>query len=238
MTTAGMSSNSLMKQLNRSPLFGGLGLEVLDIFVGENLRHFRVYKKLLCAKVPYFQKMFASGFKEVIEKTVRMPEDDPDAFNQFLEWFYKGALQPVNIAKETRDGGPLFNRVKLYRFAEKHCLDVLMDLAISSIMTCHVKNKSMPNYTSIKYGYPETDTSSKLRSFMSKALARILRNQVEGGSWPATDISRLMIDNEELSLDVLRLMRGVASQDPLTLPKCTFHVYPTSQTYPYTGDVL
>jgi hypothetical protein len=50
--------------------------------------------------------MFSGGFKEVIESTVRMPEDDPDAFDLFMEWIYAGRLNPPDVDKHTPKSGP------------------------------------------------------------------------------------------------------------------------------------
>jgi hypothetical protein len=55
--------------------------------------------------------MFAGGFNEVVESTVWMSEDDPDAFNLFLEWLYAGRLSPPNMANDTLKSGPLWERI-------------------------------------------------------------------------------------------------------------------------------
>jgi len=41
-----------------------MGTEMVDLYIGPEKRHFRAHKKLLCSKVPYFEKMFKGQFLE------------------------------------------------------------------------------------------------------------------------------------------------------------------------------
>ncbi|EMR87961.1 hypothetical protein BcDW1_3324 [Botrytis cinerea BcDW1] len=57
-----------------------MGLEIVDIHVGPQTKLFRIHRGILCDKVPYFQKMFSSGFVEGLEGKAFFPEDDPNTF--------------------------------------------------------------------------------------------------------------------------------------------------------------
>ena len=57
-----------------------MGLEIVDIHVGPQKKLFRIHRGILCDKVPYFQKMFSSGFVEGLEGKAFFPEDDPNTF--------------------------------------------------------------------------------------------------------------------------------------------------------------
>ncbi|KAH6682678.1 hypothetical protein B0J14DRAFT_646909 [Halenospora varia] len=46
-----------------------LGVDMVDILVGPTEQPFRVHKKLICSKVPYFDKMFNNGFVETTNKS-------------------------------------------------------------------------------------------------------------------------------------------------------------------------
>ncbi|KAF8866101.1 hypothetical protein BDZ45DRAFT_735387 [Acephala macrosclerotiorum] len=67
---------------DQAPGFGGkLGLEMVDMFVGPELKQFKVHDKLL----------------EAIELTIRLPDDNPVVFDLFIEWLYSGSLPTVDL---------------------------------------------------------------------------------------------------------------------------------------------
>jgi hypothetical protein len=47
----------------------------------------------------------------------------------------------------------------------------------------------------------------------------------ETGTWPSSELCRVMVGNEDMMLDVLGIMRNHSSDpvDPGKLPKCTFY---------------
>ena len=52
----------------------------------------KAHKAILCTRVPYFEKMFASGMRESLTNRVDMPETDKKAFDVFLRYIYGGQL--------------------------------------------------------------------------------------------------------------------------------------------------
>jgi hypothetical protein len=53
--------------------------------VGKEKTSFGIHKIILCGKCPFFEKCLASGMKESNENTVKLPEDDPQAFEVAVE---------------------------------------------------------------------------------------------------------------------------------------------------------
>jgi hypothetical protein len=70
--------------------------------------------------------MFRTGFQEALNKSAELPEDDPQAFDCFLRWLYAGTLPLIDMAKSFPTSGPLWDRIKLYYFKEKYCIDILV----------------------------------------------------------------------------------------------------------------
>ena len=72
-----------------------LGDVIVDLIVGtpKNAKTFRIHQKLLCAKIPYFDKMFKGEWKESKEHRASFPEDQPVSFEIMLEWVYFGNLR-------------------------------------------------------------------------------------------------------------------------------------------------
>lgn len=58
---------------------------MVDIVLDPELKQFKVHEKLLCAKSKYFHNMLHGQFKEAIERTVRLPDDNAVTFGLFLK---------------------------------------------------------------------------------------------------------------------------------------------------------
>ena len=52
----------------------------------------RGHKAILASRVPYFERLFASGMTEAETNRVKVPDADPTAFRQFLRFVYAGKL--------------------------------------------------------------------------------------------------------------------------------------------------
>ena len=79
-----------------------MGTETVDIHVGVNKEHFCVHKEILCAKIPYFEKMFKGGFKESSDGSATLPDDRSESFDLLLGWVYHNTIRPLSIIE--RDG--------------------------------------------------------------------------------------------------------------------------------------
>ncbi|KAL8693323.1 MAG: hypothetical protein Q9218_001842 [Villophora microphyllina] len=66
----------------------GLTDEVVTILVGSDEKPFYVHKALLCSRSEFFRAAFGGLFKEATEKQVRLPDEDPELFPQYLLWVY------------------------------------------------------------------------------------------------------------------------------------------------------
>jgi len=114
-----------------------LGNTMVDIYVGAGAqkKQFHIHKALLCAKIPYFDKMFNSGFKEGKENSAELPEDKPESFDILQEWVYTGTLPKFQITREQGKGNPTnFSFQGLYTLADKLCLDSLRDQIVTDVI--------------------------------------------------------------------------------------------------------
>lgn len=67
---------------------------MVDIFVGSKRRQFVCHKDLLCARSPYFDRMFNGHLQEATLHSCNLqaPEDSAEGFEVFLSWLYRGNL--------------------------------------------------------------------------------------------------------------------------------------------------
>ncbi|KAE8449972.1 hypothetical protein EG329_007111 [Mollisiaceae sp. DMI_Dod_QoI] len=228
------------KEVEKATSFGDElgGTEIVDIFVGPQQKHFKVHKKLLCKKVPYFHKMFLGGFKEAIEHTARLPDDDPDVFDLFLDWLYRGDLHPADMSKQPPASSPVPKLIELYGFAEKICMNDLIDYTMTSIITRSRHDKVMPRLSSIKLAYQVTSPGSPLRSWISRCyLYSLLNGSTTTHAATLDGFSNAMSSSNDLQKDVLRLIyfgdaKTRASKAPVYENPCLYHMHGKGEICP------
>jgi hypothetical protein len=62
------------------------GLDILDVLFGKDEKHFRLHKVPICNKAPGLAKMFDGGLMKKGHEAVKLPDDEPGAFQIFVEW--------------------------------------------------------------------------------------------------------------------------------------------------------
>ena len=113
-----MAAKSGLSQLSSDHLklyTSGANADVTFVFpTGEILAH----KLILTTRVPYFEKMFASGMKEALTNRVDITDADRKDFDVFLRYIYGGQL-PDNLEVPTDVESQL-------NFAEKYDMPALV----------------------------------------------------------------------------------------------------------------
>ncbi|KAI9649496.1 hypothetical protein NHQ30_002073 [Ciborinia camelliae] len=227
---------SLKRSGGQTPEFlETIGTQMVDLYVGPEKKLFRIHRGILCDKVPYFQKMFSSGFVEGLELKAFFPEDDVKAFDLFIGWVYFGTLRTV---KHASNGGWFWDVIYLYALADKFCLPELMDLVFDDELA---NDFLFQGFFHIEEVYSLTPQGSPLRKFFCYSMYYIFaapRHHESATLWPTKDLAMVMKSHEDFAIDFLNLMRtqpvGVAPTDPTKLPRCEFHHHgkdePCSQT--------
>lgn len=212
--------------------FSKLGTEIVDIFVGTRKEPFKVYLKLLCKKVPYFASMFGvkykdaegSKFKEGEEGIAYLPEDNPRTFSLLLGWVYSGSLPPFDTTGDKIYNREHESRLYLYFFAEKICLNDLMDCTMTSIISVYHKTKRMPSPAILGMVYARTSPGSSLRKFFALCFYCAIFAAEECCS--TLDVSDALGSNVDLRMDAIRLIKsGGVHRDPRGLDACEFRMH-------------
>ncbi|OAP58537.1 hypothetical protein AYL99_07627 [Fonsecaea erecta] len=74
---------------------------IITISVGKEKAVYRIHKAVLIKESSFFEKMFASGMIESQTHQVSLPEDQPEAFEQFVSWVYAGNDSQMKDAEPT-----------------------------------------------------------------------------------------------------------------------------------------
>ena len=201
---------------------------MVEILVGPSKISHRIHHQRLCAKVPVFDKMFNGGFKESSERCAELPEDDPEAFNLFVEWLYTDRLTDFGPCNKNTKDRILTGPIKLYCFAEKYCITDLMDYTISFLINAYNLSSCLPSCAQIQYSYENTAAASPIRKFMAWTVQYVIFSQDDKGSWPSQGLTTLLVCCEDLTLDFLQLSRklnGKTVLDPSRAEICQFHLH-------------
>ena len=207
-----------------------LGLEMLSIYVGPTRERFHIHQTLLSKATPVFASMFGDGFKETMEKSAELPDDDPQAFDCFLHWLYVGTIDMAR-SFQTSD------LIKLYCFAEKYCINTLADVVIDRVRFMFIKDKfNYPSPECVVMAYENTSEGSRLRLYLARSIAHeiIVRKPV---SLTQAELS-LLAGISDFSRDIFALLLGLKEgqpKHPNEFPACEYHrhdnIYPCMTSF-------
>lgn len=227
-----LKSQASLRMTELSAIFSSfLGTEMVDLYVGQERRHFHIHKNPLCKKVPYFHAMFNSGMKESLQNQAEFPEDSPVAFESLIRWVYQDSVPQITFIRQqdvkyiTEDDFLLF-----YKLADKFCLFDLCDKIVDScidlgLLTVELMNTFCEN----------SRAESGLRHYCCYVLHRYtragegIRHQSGVHHEPLRGIQALLSKYEDMMSYFLLIMReqGNLAQpvDPSNLPRCHFHCH-------------
>lgn len=63
---------------------------------------FHAHEDIIC-RLPFFRAALQGGFREAIEKIVKMPDDEPDIIAALLEFLYRGSYTYIVDSADTED---------------------------------------------------------------------------------------------------------------------------------------
>ncbi|TVY89016.1 hypothetical protein LAWI1_G007186 [Lachnellula willkommii] len=168
-----------------------LGTDIVTIHVGPERKAFAIHKNLICNRSDFFSKAFNGPFKEGIDGTMHLPEDDAQAFSALVVWMYSGQLPPFPNAKFAEDitgsSDYIFSLMPLFHLSEKLCLNAVTNILMDTIQDLHLKHSREFSSVALKDIYAMTHQGSKLRTY---AVLMIIRKSVHGyRTKPAEDIA-------------------------------------------------
>jgi hypothetical protein len=136
----GVNSKLFMKEL---------GIEMVNLYADPKPTRIQVQKRKLCARIPYFDKMFKSGCKEALENCATFPDDEPETFDLLMEWAYTGVFRSSDYGpcacsdESTCTAHPRYPIEKFYTLADHFCLLQLQDQIMDEICRFHDAHEKM-----------------------------------------------------------------------------------------------
>lgn len=227
---------------------------MVDIFVGPEKVRYRLHKKMLCSKIPYFDKILNGGFKEAKEGTAHLPEDDPDAFDMMCGWVYSGKLVDLEIVLGKDGVGTInWDLNEVYIMAEKLCLPQLMDTVMDMLRAHHQEVNELPSPDFVHQAYSRTADNSSLQKYtilglkfaitsenrippylMPRPKLEELEEKVAKSPWQTSAIRKLLAEHDNFARDFISSIRNedasMGHLDPRFRDDCHFHTHSFTDT--------
>lgn len=114
---------------------------IATLYVGQERVQFHVHEDTL-TKLAFFQAALQGKFKEALEKTIAMPEDDPSKISSLIEFLYTGnytyTYDPRNVQPKDGSDTPVGDLAEglyhlgVYVVASKYDSPKLSDMAVAN----------------------------------------------------------------------------------------------------------
>ncbi|KAL2061900.1 hypothetical protein VTL71DRAFT_7278 [Oculimacula yallundae] len=203
------------------------------------------FEILKISKAPVFDRMFNGNFAEGQKAEAILPEDDPDAFDMFASWLYRGYVtSPCDgFGVHKRRQTPLDNFIRLLIFAEKYGLVGLADNTMDMLIEAQINDKSRPGEKMDAIAYEGTHEGSVLRLYISRSWAYTVLAYKDKEPWASSSIGPIGKKANELLADGLSLLRDLNNvkplagkkliEDPKLAPPCDYHQHGKDEVCPY-----
>lgn len=138
--------------------------------MGKQHDGFNVHEKLIRTS-PFFDKAISGRWRESTQKTVQLPEDEPEIFGIYVHWLYFGKLSVFRDDLKSKEQKQYRALVKAYSLGDKFMNTKFQNTVIDAIVEESVSPASdgkhyYPNGLDIEYAYNNTNTLSPLRRLL------------------------------------------------------------------------
>lgn len=180
----------------------------MTIYVGPNEKKWVIHEGLLTRLSSFFRAAFRSEFQEAEDGVLRLPEDDPRAFEIFFAYAYSHSLGDIidkTKSLPSPNGAKFTERdyLSLYVLASKYLMEGLQNEVVDALYLRYRNTELSPTPQDVEYLYQHTDEGSKMRQLLAYRLAV----DVFGGNSKLPDgWDQLLKDNLMISHDMITLM--------------------------------
>jgi hypothetical protein len=143
--------------------------------------------------------MLNGEFKEAIEGSTYLPEENSDEFDVLIEWAYTNRLRDLSVEDDDREKWTKWDPVEVYSMAEKmylpELMDIIMDKLIAHQSICRkrlLREHLMGHYYNVTLT-TESNTPSRL--------IRRRKMSLIGRSLPYKNSARRLIPSLVIPLD-------------------------------------
>ena len=127
--------------------------------------------EMICKESPFFKSAFmgAGQFEETAQKSMKLPEDDPETIDWMLQWIYFKAYPFDRKAAKEGDQQAqiaLWQLAYLYVAADKYGITALKNDVVNQLFMFADLASYLPDDSVVEYIYNNTTPHSKLRQLI------------------------------------------------------------------------
>ena len=202
----------------------------MDIYVGQERRHWRLHWNLLCHHTSFFQAHPPDDSKKRTA-TIELPEDDPKAFEILVKWLYQGKIDTVSDMPVDTKWDYAEKCQKLYVLCDRLNLQQLKNSAIDQFRKGCFEAGLVPGPEDIKPIYDMTPPTSPFRKLLSHIAARQIMDPESEDD--ASTYRMCFESSADFSIDVVNAIRQGAGaklfDDPTEKTGCLYHDHAPGQ---------
>ncbi|PYI25302.1 hypothetical protein BP00DRAFT_452242 [Aspergillus indologenus CBS 114.80] len=129
----------------------------IEIVVGDEQKVFGVHEGLVRSSSPFFNRALAGEWKESVQRTVPLPDDEPEIAALYIHWLYTGKLA-VSCGEPGRiKHAEYLDLVKAYVFGNKildtRFQNAIIDALVESRSEWQGENSTYPVGEVLEYAY-------------------------------------------------------------------------------------
>lgn len=185
----------------------------------------RVHKDLICKSSAFFRSALSHGWKESKEQTVRLVEEDPEIFELYIHWLYRGMIAAFSARPDDFGMAQYLQMARAYVLGDKLQDDDFCDAAIDVFMEgcqqaawgigCDTEICRDEVITNI---YDNTPESSKLRQMVVD-----VHTYHGSGGWLPEHVAQAFVHS--VASKLLSITQGdMEREDPTyTYNNCKYH---------------
>lgn len=191
---------------------------IIILRIGPDNTEFRAYEDILC-RLAFFRAALQGGFKEALEKTIMMPEDEPETIAALIEFLSTGSYTYTFKPQESSDpaettGIPVcdvaqgFFHVAVYATASKYDCEKLVEGSIRNFTYVLKQLKGLDVISLWKAAYlkglylSQFEADEDLQTFMG----RLQRLVADAYRTHRGEMESMVSEYPGLASDLLRLI--------------------------------
>ena len=198
---------------------------MVDVYVGENRRHWTLHRNLLTYHAQAFNDVPIKGDKRGRDSYIELPGEDPPAFELLVKWLYQGKLEDVSKMPTDQKWDYAFKCQQLYLFCDKFGLQRLKNVAIDQFRKGCNESGLVPGPEEMAPIYEKTKPSSPFRKLVSKIAARQFMDP--NGEKDAAIYRQVFEASPDFAIDVINAIKdgagGSLFDNPMEGNPCRYH---------------
>ena len=202
--------------------------DIITIYVGPKRKKYQIHKDLLASYEHWRKRLDSKLIKD--SQKMYLPECDPDVWDVFVNWLYRGGLKDICLQDEDMAKVQMGKYIQLYIHAEHWTIRALQNKIMDKFCAGTISSWDWSPCNVIQRIYKNTPEDSPFRCFVVDTFllqSSLWDADCEDGGRAARLKSHLEHGNHEFVLECFEALMQLTSKSTLRAPDretgCTYH---------------